>query len=256
MRYLLRVHRLAAIAGALALSGFWASTAQASDSLAYMANESAGTIVSVDLTTGALGTPISVGTQPDAIAITPDGSTAYVADRGSSEIVPVNLSTGTAGKPIGLGNLPTGIAITPNGEGAYVVSDSGTVCPIVLATGVVGTCKKLPTNADAIAITPSGADAYVTNVADATVSELALPKLTPPSGTSVIDLASPTPDAIAITPNGTTAYIASNLDGTITRSTWRPELRVRDHSGLEPQRDRDHAGWPDRAMGRTMARAR
>jgi YVTN family beta-propeller protein len=214
MRYLLRVHRLAAIAGALALSGFWASTAQASDSLAYMANES--TIVSVDLTTGALGTPISVGTQPDAIAITPDGSTAYVADRGSSEIVPVNLSTGTAGKPIGLGNLPTGIAITPNGEGAYVVSDSGTVCPIVLATGVVGTCKKLPTNADAIAITPSGADAYVTNVADATVSELALPKLTPPSGTSAIDLASPTPDAIAITPNGTTAYIASNLDGTIT----------------------------------------
>jgi sugar lactone lactonase YvrE len=216
MRYLLRVHRLAAIAGALALSGFWASTAQASDSLAYVANESAGTIISVDLTTGTLGTPISVGTQPDAIAITPNGSTAYVADRGSSEIVPVNLSTGTTGTPIGLGDPPTGIAITPNGEGAYVVSDSGTVCPIVLATGQVGSCKKIPTNSDAIAITPNGQRAYITNVADATLSALSLPALTPPAGSSAIDLASPTPNAIAITPNGSTAYVASNLDGTIT----------------------------------------
>lgn len=216
MRHLLRGHRVVAIAGALALSGFWASAAQASDSLAYVANESGGTITSVDLTTGTLGTPISVGRQPDAIAITPNGSTAYVADHGSSEIVPVDLSTGTAGTPIALHDPPTSIAITPNGTYAYVISDNGAAWPITLATRHVGSLIKLGANSDAIAIAPSGGVAYVTNVADATLSPLSLPTLAPPVGTSAINLASPTPDAIAITPDGTTAYVASHLDGTIT----------------------------------------
>ena len=166
---------MVAIAGALALSGFWASTAQASDPLAYVANEGAGTITSVDLTTGTLGTPISVGPQPEAIAITPNGSTAYVADHGSSKIVPVNLSTGTAGTPIVLRDPPTSIAITPNGTTAYVISDNGSAWPITLATGHVGNVIKLASNSDAIAIAPSGSVAYVTNVADATISPLALP---------------------------------------------------------------------------------
>jgi YVTN family beta-propeller protein len=213
MRHLLGGHRVVALAGVLALSGFWASTAQASDSLAYVANEGAGTITSVDLTTGTLGTPISVGPQPEAIAITPNGSTAYVADHGSSKIVPVNLPTGTAGTPIALHDPPTSIAITPDGTTAYVISDNGTVCPIPLATGNVGTCKYLASNSDAIAIAPSGSVGYVTNVADATISPLTLPD----AGLGkAIDLTSPTPDAIAITPDGSTAYVASNLDGTIT----------------------------------------
>jgi DNA-binding beta-propeller fold protein YncE len=216
MRHLLLGHRLAAIAGALALSGLWAGTAQASDPLAYVANEGAGAITSVDLTTGTLGTPIAVGTQPDAIAITPNDSTAYVADYGSSEIVPVNLATGTARTPIHLQGQPTAIAVTPNGEVAYVVSDEGTACPITLATGQVGSCKKIPTNSDAIAIAPSGQVAYITNVADATISPLSVPGdvLGQP-----INLDSPTPDGIAITPDGLTAYVASNSGGTITPIT-------------------------------------
>ena len=204
---------MVALAGALALSGLWASSAQASDSLAYVANESAGTISSLDLTTGALGTPISVGSQPEAIAITPDGSTAYVADHGSSKIVPVNLSTGTAGAPIALDDPPTSIAITPDGATAYVISDNGSAWPITVATGHVGKVIKLASNSDAIAIAPSGSVAYVTNVADATMSPLALP-----GGAlgQAIDLTSRTPDAIAITPDGSTAYVADSIDGTIT----------------------------------------
>src|SRR6202012_6099617 len=91
------------------------------DPLAYVANEQAGTISQVDLATGKIGTPIQVGSQPDAIAINPDGSTTHLADYGSSEIVPVALATGTVEAPIALNDRPNAIAITPNGKTAYVI---------------------------------------------------------------------------------------------------------------------------------------
>ncbi len=213
MRYLLKGHRLAAFAGVLLLLGTTAGAAHANDQLAYVADEAAGTVTQVDLTSGTAGAPIEVGSQPDAVAVTPDGSTAYVADYGSSKIVPVSLASATVRSPISLGARPNAIAITPNGKVAYVVSDSGTIWPITLASGRVGNPVSIPTNSDAIAITPAGTIAYITDVSDATISPLALP------GGSMgvpINLEAPTPDGIAISPDGSTAYVASNADGTIT----------------------------------------
>lgn len=194
----------------------FASAAWAADQLAYVANQQAGTISQVDLATGTIGPPISVGLSPDAIAITPNGSTAYVADYGSSEIVPVELSTGTVGTPILLNDKPNAIAITPNGKTAYVISDAGREWPIKLADAQVGNPTQIPTNADAIAISPNGVTAYITDVAAGTISPLSLSNgaLGQP-----INIGAATPDAIAITPDGSTAYVASNSTGTITPVT-------------------------------------
>ncbi len=54
-------------------------------------------IVSVDPVTGALGTPIPVGSEPNRLAITSDGQTLWVALDGASAVRQVNLATGTAG---------------------------------------------------------------------------------------------------------------------------------------------------------------
>ncbi len=203
------------LASALVLSGTWAGVARASDQLGYVANERAGTISQVNLSTGTVGTPIPVGSQPVAIAITPDGSTAYVADAGSSQIVPVSLATGRVGQPIGLSDRPAAIAITPNGRTAYVISDDGREWPITLATSHLGNPTTIPANSNAIAIAPPPAPglAYITNVADGTLTPLVL-------STGVvgqpIDLTSSTPDGVAITPDGATAYITSDTSGTLT----------------------------------------
>lgn len=201
------------LAGALLIFAATAGAAQASDQLAYVADETAGTITPVDLTTGIPGTPIDVGSQPDGIAITSDGSTAYVADLGSSTIVPVNLATATTQKPISLPSRPNAVAITPSGTLAYVVADSGSLWPITLSTGHVGNPISIPSNADAIAITPSGSTAYITDVVSASVFPLALP-----NGPlrSPINLEADTPNGIALTPDGTAAYIASNAGDSIT----------------------------------------
>ncbi len=216
MRRPLRTRSLSALPLAVALCGLFVSPAWASDQLAYVANQQAGTISQVDLATGVVGSPISVGAGPDAIAITPNGAIAYVADYASSKIVPVALATGAVGTPIMLGDKPNAIAIAPNGETAYVVSDAGRDWPIKLADSQVGNPTQIPANADALAIAPGGATAYVTDVAAGTISPVSLAN----GGLGApINVDAPTPDAIAITPDGSTAYVASNSGGTITPVT-------------------------------------
>lgn len=216
VRRLFHTRVITTTAAALALSGAWAGAAQASDQLGYVTNEQAGTVTQVDLATGTLAAPITVGSQPVAIAIAPDGATAYVADYGSSEIVPVALATGKPEPPITLTDRPNAIAITPDGKTAYVIADNGRVWPITLATGHVGSPTRIPANSDALAILPSGGTAYFTNVADGTLTPFTLTS----SAVGVpINLSSATPDAVAITPDGSTAYIASNSAGTLTPLT-------------------------------------
>jgi YVTN family beta-propeller protein len=208
-----------AVVCAVALSGVWAGVAQASDPLAYVTNEQSGTISAVDLATGAVDTPITVGEQPDGIAITPDGATAYVADFGSSQIVPVTLATGAVGTPIALDNRPSAIALAPGGKIAYAISDTGFEYPITLATGQVGNPSLIPSNSDAFAIAPSGM-AYIADAADASLRPFSL------TGAGLgqpIDLDSTTPDGIAISPDGKTAYITSSVGGTVA-----PDIETRD----------------------------
>jgi len=66
------------------------------------------TVVSVDPLTGALGTPIPVGSEPDKLAITADGKYLWVALDGASAVRMVDLVAGTAGMQF---------SIYPEGEG-------------------------------------------------------------------------------------------------------------------------------------------
>jgi hypothetical protein len=54
-------------------------------------------VVSMDPATGALGTPILVGSEPNKIAVTADGKYLWVGLDGSSAVRKVDLTTGTAG---------------------------------------------------------------------------------------------------------------------------------------------------------------
>jgi hypothetical protein len=44
--------------------------------------------------------PITVGSQPGPIVITPDGKTAYVANANSGTVTPIRMATNRALKPI------------------------------------------------------------------------------------------------------------------------------------------------------------
>ena len=72
----------------------------------------ANSIVDVDPITGVIGNPISVGSKPNEIAISADGSTAYVGLDASSAVRKVNLNTRTAGATTSLTFFNEAVTVT------------------------------------------------------------------------------------------------------------------------------------------------
>ena len=184
---------------------------------AYVANLLEGDVTPVDLPAGPAATPASVGGAPDAVAITPDGTSAYVADGFPGGVSPVTVATGTVGSTIsGDAGWASAVAITPNGQTAYVTdADTNQVTPITVATNTAGTSIPVGNAPDGIAITPDGATAYVANSEDGTVTPINLAAGTAGSPITV----GHEPSGVAITPDGTTAYVTNLADNTVTPIT-------------------------------------
>src|ERR1700709_1393273 len=90
--------RIRPIGGAIALLLVLPTlgAASASAQTAYVTNLSDASVTPFDTETGLVGTPISVGSSPRAVAITPYGSIAYVANLESDDVTPIDTATGTA----------------------------------------------------------------------------------------------------------------------------------------------------------------
>lgn len=109
-------------------------------------------IVPIDPNTGVVGTPIFVGSEPNKLALSSDGSTLWVGLDGAGAVRQVNLKTRTAGLQFGLGggvgiyngpNTAVSIAVMPGfpdtiavaashsgwGTGAVTIYDSGVSRP-------------------------------------------------------------------------------------------------------------------------------
>lgn len=91
------------------------------------------TVVSVDPATGILGTPIPVGSEPDKLAISSDGTTLWVGLDGASAVRKVDLTSGTAGAQFSLGGnkgiyayppVVHAIAVLPGTTNSVVISAS------------------------------------------------------------------------------------------------------------------------------------
>jgi hypothetical protein len=91
-------------------------------------------VVSVDPQTGAIGTPIRVGAEPNKLAVTDDGKFLWVALDGAAAVRKVDLTTGTAGLQFGFaGNggiyqppaTATALLALPGSDNSVVVSTNG-----------------------------------------------------------------------------------------------------------------------------------
>lgn len=95
---------------------------------AYITNTSENEVDVLNLTTGAYGKPIFVGSNPVGLDITPDGKYLYVCDSGGQTISVVDLAEGKTVKTI---LAPSGavtaywIGIASNGEAVYTDTFQG-----------------------------------------------------------------------------------------------------------------------------------
>jgi YVTN family beta-propeller protein len=200
------------------------------------------TVRVVDLNTNAIvGSPITVGLAPAALAITPDGAYVYVVNyvdgnQGTGTIsiintrdnsVWLNAITGFSG--------PFAIAITPNGKYAYVTnfgsnnfSPVGTTVSVVdVSSNTIVATITLGVQPSGVAITPDGSFAYVSNYSTV-YNGPGFTDLTATQGTiNIIDIQKNTvispiigvgfsPDTIAISPNGQFAYVTNYTSSTVS----------------------------------------
>lgn len=183
---------------------------------AYVADITTASVVPIDLISGAVGTPISLGegADPDGIAITPDGSTAYVTNDVDPYLYPIDLATNTAGTPIDVGEPGELDAITPNGATVYVgtIRDDE-VIPVSTATNTPGAPITVGSQDDTccLAISPDSSTVYTVNYGGAFIAVIA-------TATDTVETEITTDVlmwGIAVTPNGKTLYVPNNDGGTV-----------------------------------------
>ena len=201
------------------------------------------TVRVVDLQTNAIvGSPITVGQAPAAMAITPDGAYVYVVSYIDGELTTGTISIiNTSDNSVQLNAItgfsgPFAIAILPNGKYAYVTnfgsndfSPVGTTVSVVsINSNTIVDTITIGIQPSGIAITPDGSSAYVSNYSTV-YNGAGFTDLTPSQGTvNVIDIHNNklsssvigglgfSPDAIAISPNSQFAYVTNYSSNTVS----------------------------------------
>lgn len=197
--------------------GLWGSIQISyAQSVAYVANLGSNNVSVINTSSNTVSATINVGSQPNGVAITPDGTRAYVANGGGEVWV---LATGgnTVAAKVALGGYPTAVAITPDGTRAYVTRDnSNNVSVIDTSTNTVSATIPVGAQPSGIAITLDGTRAYVTNVGSGSVSVIAISSN---SVIATISLGAVGPLGIAITPDGSRAYVVDGLGNVSVMAT-------------------------------------
>jgi predicted alpha-1,2-mannosidase len=142
---------------------------------AYVSNFSDNTVTPVDRRTGTAGPTIGVGSGPDGVVVTPDGSQVFVANNNSNNVTVIDTSDNHVITTVPVGSVAADLAVTPDGKTVWVSNfGDGTVQPIDVATHTAGSPVKVGTNPQRMRISPDGKDLWVPNQGDGTVSEIDL----------------------------------------------------------------------------------
>src|SRR5208283_2426515 len=59
---------------------------------------------------------ITVGTEPDGVAVTPNGDYVYVTNSGSDSVSVISTASNSVTATIPVGGYPVGVAVTPDGK--------------------------------------------------------------------------------------------------------------------------------------------
>ncbi|MGE7439645.1 YncE family protein, partial [Kitasatospora sp. NPDC001175] len=101
---------------------------------AYVTNEGSNNVSVINTTTNTVTATITVGTNPFAVAVSPDGTTAYVTNEGSNNVSVINTTTNTVTATITVGTNPNGVAVSPGGTTAYITNFSSNDVSVINTT--------------------------------------------------------------------------------------------------------------------------
>jgi 6-phosphogluconolactonase (cycloisomerase 2 family) len=205
----------------------------------YVTNTAASSVsafsIAADGSLTAIGSAVSAGNSPAALAVTPDGSHLYVTNQNTANISAYSIDADGSLTPLGNtaagGSIPLGVSVTPDGSHLYVADQgSGQISAFAIGaagvlTPVAGSPFSVGSDPSLTAITPDGAHLYVSTVDNA-------PPTPPPphvwafsivaDGTLSAVNGSPfsagsQPQGVAVTPDGAHLYVVNEVtSGSVT----------------------------------------
>ncbi len=181
---------------------------------AYVANRGSNNVTVINRATHAVVNTIAVGSSPNNVAISSDGSRVYVSNSGSGPVSVINTASNTVIATESVGSGPQGIAVSPDSHTIYVTNyNSGTVSvihtPDFSSYGVTGTIT-VGTAPQDIVVSPDGSTLYVSNYNTSSISVISTAGNV--VDTTVTDVNITNPKEIAISPDGAHLYV-NNYNG-------------------------------------------
>ncbi|MGH8149207.1 MAG: beta-propeller fold lactonase family protein [Steroidobacteraceae bacterium] len=117
---------------------------------------------------------------PEKLAVSPDGKRLYVASEDAGRAVVMDIATGRTLASVPVGAEPEGVRVSPNGRFVYFTSESANAVYVMSTrTDALVTTFKVGANPRAVAFSPSGRMAYVPGEADASVTIVNAVKMAP-----------------------------------------------------------------------------
>jgi YVTN family beta-propeller protein/VCBS repeat-containing protein len=180
-------------------------------------------------------TPITVGTSPSGVVVSPDGKRTYVANTGSNTVSVINTVTGqridanpsSSSMDITVGSSPSALALSPDGKRLYVANTGSNTVSVINTdtyklidtnTSSFGT-QSISVGSSPSALALSGTRLYVANRGSNTVSVIntdtykLIDTNTSASGTQSISVGS-SPSALLL--SGTQLYVANRGSNTVS----------------------------------------
>ena len=87
---------------------------------AYITNEYENTVSVIDTATNTVIATVNVGSTPNGIAVSPDGTKVYVTNFHSVTVSVIDTATDTVTSTVDVGSAPRGVAANPDGTKVYV----------------------------------------------------------------------------------------------------------------------------------------
>ncbi|WP_396895187.1 YncE family protein [Mycolicibacterium sp.] len=130
----------------------------------YVANQSDGTVSVIDAATNTVTGTITVGAQPNGVAVNAATGCVYVANQGDGTVSVIDAATNTVTGTITVGAQPNGVAVNAATGCVYVANQGdGTVLVIDAATNTVTGTITVGQSADWVAVNPVTGYVYVTH---------------------------------------------------------------------------------------------
>jgi YVTN family beta-propeller protein len=125
----------------------------------------------VDTASNKLLRILRAGSDPEGLALSPDGTHAFIANEDTAQLSVVQIADGTVSESFKVGAEPEGVTVTPDGKQVWVTSeDAGAVYVVDLASRQVVKSIEVGARPRSVAFLPDMSRAYVPEENEATVA--------------------------------------------------------------------------------------